>query len=128
MPRKEDFRQVISEWFLQELPEIFHRDILIPMNTGVIVSIVGPRRSGKTFLLYSVIEKLRESIPFRNILYVNFEHERLRNLDANDLSDMIAVFYEISNADLDEKIYFFLDEIHFNLSILFCLLREAPRF
>ena len=78
--------------------------------------------------MYSVIEKLRESIPFRNILYVNFEHERLRNLDANDLSDMIAVFYEISNADLDEKIYFFLDEIHFNLSILFCLLREAPRF
>lgn len=111
MPRKEDFRQVISEWFLQELPEIFHRDILVPLNTGVIVSIVGPRRSGKTFLLYSVIEKLRESIPFRNILYVNFEHERLRNLDANDLSDMIAVFYEISNADLDKKIYFFLDEI-----------------
>ena len=49
MLRKEDFRQVISEWFLQELPEIFHRDILIPMNTGVIVSIVGPRRSVRPF-------------------------------------------------------------------------------
>ncbi|MHB1709641.1 MAG: ATP-binding protein [Thermoplasmataceae archaeon] len=111
MTRKDDFRQVISEWLLQELPKISDRDISVPLDSSVIISIVGPRRSGKTFLMYRTIEKLRETVPVGNILYVNFEHERLRNLDANDLSDMIAVYYEISHVDHKKKIYLFLDEI-----------------
>ncbi len=111
MNRKDDFRHVISEWFLSDLPETFDRDISIPMNVGVIVSIVGPRRSGKTFLMYGIIKRLRESIPIENILYVNFEHERLRNLDANDLGDLLAVYYEVSHVDRRSAIYLFLDEI-----------------
>ncbi|EQD45763.1 ATPase, partial [mine drainage metagenome] len=111
MTRKDDFRQVISEWFLQDLPEISDRDISIPLDSSVIISIIGPRRSGKTFLMYGAIKKLRETVPVGNILYVNFEHERLRNLDANDLGDMIAVYYELSHVDHESKIYLFLDEI-----------------
>ena len=111
MNRKEDFRQVISEWFLSDLPETFERDISIPLNAGVIISIVGPRRSGKTFLMYGIIRRLRESIPTENILYVNFEHERLRNLDANDLGDLLTVYYEVSHVDRRSAIYLFLDEI-----------------
>ena len=111
MNRKDDFRQVISEWLLQDLPTVLDRDIPIPTDTGVIVSIVGPRRSGKTFLMYGVIRNLRATIPDGNILYMNFEHERLRKLDANDLSDMLAVFYEISHVDGTHPVYLFLDEI-----------------
>lgn len=111
MNRSEDFRKVISEWFLQELPVTFDRDISVPYNVNPVVSIVGPRRSGKTFLMYSMIKKLRERLNPQNILYVNFEHERLRNLDANDLSDMIAVYYEISGVDQKGDMYLFLDEI-----------------
>ncbi|MHB8361749.1 MAG: ATP-binding protein, partial [Thermoplasmataceae archaeon] len=95
----------------KELPKTVERDISIPLDTSVIVSIVGPRRSGKTFLMYSVVRKLREEIPRNNILYVNFEHERLRNLDTNDLSDMLSIYYEISNVDVGSTIYLFLDEI-----------------
>lgn len=111
MQRKDDFMQVISEWFLQDIPKTIERDISIPLDTEVIISIVGPRRSGKTFLMYTIIKKLREHVPKGNILYINFEHEKLRNLDANDLSDMISVYYEVSRIDRNEKIYLFLDEI-----------------
>lgn len=111
MNRKEDFRQVISQWFLQDLPETIARDISIPLDADVIISIVGPRRSGKTFLMYDTIKKLRLNFPIENILYLNFEHERLRNLDANDLSDMMAVYYEISHHDTGKSVYLFLDEI-----------------
>ena len=99
MSRTEDFRIVISEWFLQELPVVFERDVSVPLDIKPIVSIVGPRRAGKTFVMYSLIRKLRERISPQNVLYVNFEHERLRNLDANDLSGMISVYYELSNPD-----------------------------
>lgn len=109
--RKDDFRQVISEWLLQDLPDVIDRGILIPMDTTTIVSIVGPRRSGKTFLMYGLIRKLKATLPEGNILYVNFEHERLRNLDANDLSDMLTVFYEVSRVNNSLPVYLFLDEI-----------------
>ncbi|MCL4323209.1 MAG: ATP-binding protein [Candidatus Thermoplasmatota archaeon] len=111
MSRAEDFRIVISEWFLQDIPEVFERDLSIPLNIKPIVSIVDPRRAGKTFVMYSLIRKLREKIGPKNVLYVNFEHERLRNLDANDLSDIISVYYELSNPDQGSEIYLFLDEI-----------------
>ena len=112
MHRKDDLRQVISEWFLQELPDTIERDISIPLDTSIIVSIIGPRRAGKTFTMYTIIKKLREHIPMGNILYINFEHEKLRNLDANDLGDMLAIYYEVSKVNRKEKIYLFLDEIH----------------
>jgi predicted AAA+ superfamily ATPase len=46
-----------------------------------------------------------------NMLYVNFEHERLRNLDANSLEDMIKVFYQLFLPEEKTWIYLFLDEI-----------------
>ena len=105
MHRKDDLRQVISEWFLQELPDTIERDISIPLDTSIIVSIIGPRRAGKTFTMYTIIKKLREHIPMGNILYINFEHEKLRNLDANDLGDMLAIYYEVSKVNRKEKTY-----------------------
>lgn len=44
MSRVEDFRKVISEWFTRTLPDIHERDIDIPLDVDVVVSIVGPRR------------------------------------------------------------------------------------
>ena len=111
MNRKDDFRQVISEWFLQELPHVVDREIRIPLDSSLIISITGPRWSGKTFLMYSVIKKIRNTVPQGNILYINFEHGRLRNLDANDLSDMVLVYYELSHVASSFPVYLFLDEI-----------------
>ena len=111
MSRVEDFRKVISEWFARTLPDIHERDIDIPLDVDVVVSIVGPRRSGKTFMVYGIISRLVGLIPRSNVLYINMEHERLRHLSAEDLGDLITAYYEIGKPDGTKPIYLFLDEI-----------------
>ena len=111
MSRVEDFRKVISEWFTRTLPNIHERDIDIPLDVDVVVSIVGPRRSGKTFMVYSLISRLERFLPRGNVLYINMEHERLRHLSTEDLGDMITAYNEIGKLDGTKPIYLFLDEV-----------------
>ena len=112
MSRENDFKYVVSRWMRSKLPNIISRELNIPLKTNSIVSIIGPRRSGKTYMMYYTISKLTGEIPKNNILYVDFEDERLRNLDARDLNDMLKVFYMLLNPLQDKPKYLFLDEVH----------------
>ena len=110
MNRKDDFKIVLREWKDRELPEIIERDIQIPLKLNQIAALAGPRRAGKTYQIYDLIKILmKKGLTKDNILYINFEHERLKNLNAKDLKDMLEVFYEFFNPK--GKIYLFLDEI-----------------
>ena len=69
---------------------------------------VGLRRAGKSYLMFQQIQgllKKRHSIE--EILYFNFEDDRLANLETGDL-DLIKICYEEM---YDHKPVFFLDEI-----------------
>jgi predicted AAA+ superfamily ATPase len=108
--RKEDFKIVLREWKEKKLPEIVEREIKIPMELNQIAAIIGPRRAGKTYQMFSTIKALMEKgISKENILYVNFEHERLSNLKAEDMRELIEVYYELFKPE--KRIYLFLDEI-----------------
>jgi predicted AAA+ superfamily ATPase len=108
--RKEDFRIVLREWKENKLPEIVEREIKIPLELNQIAAIIGPRRAGKTYQMFSIIKALIErGISKENILHVNFEHERLSNLKAEDLREMMEVYYELFRSE--GKVYLFLDEI-----------------
>ncbi|MGC9015062.1 MAG: ATP-binding protein [Thermoproteota archaeon] len=109
--RKEDFKFVLAEWKARKLPELVERELKIPVEPSIIVAIIGPRQAGKTFRMFQLIKELSSTISRENILYVNFEHERLRNLDANDLEDMLEVFYQLFVPKENMPIYLFLDEI-----------------
>ncbi len=106
-----NFRSVVSDWLLRSLPDVKPRDISLPTDTKKIVAIMGPRRAGKTFLMYSTINKLRGEIPKSNILYINFEDDRLIRIATDDLRDILTVFYELSRPVENKPIYLFLDEI-----------------
>lgn len=109
--REEDFRIVISEWRANKLPSLVDREIKIPLKPTMIVAIVGPRQAGKTFRIFQLVKELSGMVPRENMLYLNFEHERLRNLDANDLETMMKVFYQLFSPKEEKPIYLFLDEI-----------------
>lgn len=64
--------------------------------------VIGVRRSGKSTLCYNALT--RKGIKFA---YVNFDDERLINLKAEDLNDVLEVLYKI-NGDFN---YLFIDEI-----------------
>lgn len=83
----------------------------IPVNSGMIISVVGARRSGKTYLLYSLIEQLKkEGFSPEKIVFINFEDERL-NLKQTDLDLILQAYLELfPNAKINET-FFFFDEI-----------------
>lgn len=69
---KELLKRLITDFVERELPGAKDREINIPVNTNKIISIVGARRTGKTYLMFNIIKKLREKIPSNRIIYINF--------------------------------------------------------
>ena len=70
--------------------------------------LTGLRRSGKSTMLYAIVRKLVASgVDWNQIIYVNFEDERLVGFMLEDFSDLVEVSSEMS----DQKPYYFLDEV-----------------
>lgn len=70
--------------------------------------LTGLRRSGKSTMLYAIVRKLIASgVEWNQIIYVNFEDERLVGFMLEDFSDLAEVSSEMS----DQKPYYFLDEV-----------------
>ena len=71
---------------------------------------VGIRRTGKSYLMYQQIIQLEKNgvLPSQ-IIYVNFEDERLLEMNVNDLNTVFEIGLELSSENA--KPYFFLDEI-----------------
>jgi hypothetical protein len=109
--RKEDFKTVLIEWKSFQFPKMIEREYEIPLDSTNIISLVGVRRSGKTFLVLMLTKKLSEKLPKDNILYVNFEHELLRNLEVRDLRELVEAYNEIFQPLPEEPKYLLLDEI-----------------
>ena len=69
---------------------------------------VGMRRAGKSYLLYQRIQELlSRGVKPHEILYVNFEDERLSGMSAGDLNLLLETHIEM----YDVKPILFLDEI-----------------
>lgn len=67
--KKQVFQQIISDFFDKSLDHVKSRELDIPLDVPKIVSLLGPRRSGKTYLLFDVIRRLREQIPADRLVY-----------------------------------------------------------
>lgn len=86
---------------------IVHRDILVDGFNCCIF--VGVRRAGKSFVLYEKIQHmLNEGHNWNEILYLNFEDERLGSLDINDMDTILECHMEMGGV---AKPALFLDEI-----------------
>lgn len=106
----EVLEEVIAEFHEFGVPEAKERELTLPLNVDVAVSVYGLRRTGKTHLLYLAMRKLIENgLPIERIFYVNFEDERLAGISARDLSTIVQLYYK-HNPDAD-VMYLFLDEV-----------------
>lgn len=90
------------------------------------ILIKGPRRTGKTTLFYQIIDELitKREIPAQNIIYLSCDDPELKLLtnpssDSRiNLSDILDVYEQLREKTIkelkpNEKIYLFLDEVHF---------------
>jgi hypothetical protein len=81
-----------------------------PLENNVNYCFVGIRRTGKSYMMYQQIKNLlTDGVPLSQIVYVNFEDERLLEMTADDLNTILEIGLEISGTD--NKPYLFLDEI-----------------
>lgn len=71
---------------------------------------VGIRRTGKSYIMYQQIHNLmNDGISSSQIVYVNFEDERLLEIGVDDLNTILELGIEFSGSK--GKLYLFLDEI-----------------
>jgi predicted AAA+ superfamily ATPase len=109
-------KNMIAEWL-----EEFALPILIPRdaapapadlrNLSEILAIVGPRRAGKTFVMYQMIASLvDEGFAGRDdILFLDFEDYRLRDFAPEDMETIFSTFRQLTGKD---PAWLFFDEIH----------------
>ena len=111
---RETWIKIIKDFQEFELPEMVERDIRVESDLPIkrAVSIIGPRRAGKTYLMFQIIKKLLAGgVEKHRILYVNFESDLLIGCNSEDLRKMAEIFYEIYPENKSRKVYLFFDEI-----------------
>ena len=94
--------------------DIYLNNPLIPrhysLESNVNYCFVGIRRTGKSYMMYQQIKQLEaDGISLSQIVYVNFEDERLLEMTAEDLNLILEIGLEISGTAV--RPYLFLDEI-----------------
>lgn len=86
--------------------QIVHRNYVLEPAANHII--VGLRRAGKSTLLYERVQELVASgVAWDQIVYVNFEDERLVGFGLADFNDIVEVAAELTDA----VPYYFFDEI-----------------
>ena len=111
MEKKELLKTIISDSQTRTLPKIWARALTIPLDSTKIVTLTGVRRSGKTYHLFDLMAQLKAAnVPNEQILYINFEDERL-SLEGAEM-DLILQAYQELHPDLKlSDCFFFFDEI-----------------
>lgn len=100
-------RQVIEDQKSTIKTSIVHnRDYSFEKNANYLL--IGLRRAGKSTLMYKrILDLLDDGIEDNQIIYINFEDERLSDFSYTDFNDILLVKNEIT----DKKAYYFFDEI-----------------
>jgi predicted AAA+ superfamily ATPase len=109
--KKEILKEIIRDFHVNPLPPLIERDITIPLRSGKVITLVGARRSGKTYVLFNLVDRLIKSgVDFKNILYMNFEDERI-DIKLNELDLILKAYNELYPDIRNKGCYLFFDEI-----------------
>lgn len=110
--RKDKLRLVVEEYWRKEIPTAIERKIALKTESDLINDIIGPRRAGKTFLMFSTIQALLEGkVENEATIYINFENRKLLPLTPDYFNDLVEVIHARKLLEKHTKVYIFLDEV-----------------
>lgn len=107
MDLKPTLKTIIADFHARGIPEFVTRDVQIPLESGKIVTLIGPRRAGKTYLLYETMARIDD---LTNVLYLNFEDERI-SFDSEHLNAILEAYFELYPNKREDELFIFFDEI-----------------
>jgi uncharacterized protein len=103
---------LIAEFQERSLPDSTPRTLSVPQIARKAAVVIGMRRTGKTFLMYQQIQRLLVSgVDKREILYANFEDDRLPIGEPGLLGRLLEAFYRSNPAARERGANLFFDEI-----------------
>ncbi len=107
-----------QHWINQNIYNNYiHRDVLEIANmyieTNEIIALIGARRVGKSTLAKLMIKEILKTTNSKNIFFINLEKPEFipYKHDATYLNKIYDDYIKLAQPNLDEKIYFFIDEI-----------------
>jgi predicted AAA+ superfamily ATPase len=99
-----------------ELLKTYHRPVVNVLRSFLsidrIIVLKGPRRTGKTTVLYQIVDNLlKAGVSARDILFLSFDDIKLRI----DLDEILKVYQQLNRRLIKEgsTVYIFMDEVHF---------------
>ena len=111
--KRDVFIEIIKDFKERSLPELVERETILKRPTvKKTISVIGPRRAGKTYFIYNIIKDLlSQGIPKERMIYINLEDDRLLPLEVQDMDLFLRTFFEIHPDNKNEDIHLFLDEV-----------------
>lgn len=93
---KETLKYVLASNATRMLPKATPRTLRLPLDTGKIVTLVGIRRSSKSYPLYDTMQRLESQRgDRRQIVYLNFEDDRLLLIKIRELDLVLRAHEEL---------------------------------
>ena len=81
---------LVKDFFVRQIRfDGIRRELEVSLTEKKIISLVGPRRAGKTWYFYYLFQKVPSPI------YINFEDIAFRNLSPEEFFEVIKIFSEI---------------------------------
>jgi len=115
------FDFLISEFQESAILKGTPRFVSVPAAPGKPSVVIGMRRVGKTYFMYQHMRELIASgVDKRDLLYANFEDDRLQPAATGLLHGLLEAFYRSNPEARQRRAYLFLDEIQ--------MIPEWPRF
>ena len=113
MIERSSLETFLRDFYEKQIPDVVEREAGINLEIPIrrVISIIGPRRAGKTYLLFQSMKKLETSIGKSRLLYVDFESDRMVGAEVKDLRTMLEIFFELYPENKDVKVWLFFDEI-----------------
>ena len=109
---KSAIEELVNESLRREFPKPVARAVAVKRLPGKVSVLVGMRRTGKTWLCFQRMRELMaQGVPREQLLYLNFEDDRLAGLSVHDLKWIPEFFYALNPEGRKRNCHFFFDEI-----------------
>lgn len=104
-------KTILFYWIEKDLPDIIEREVdldeYLDILPGKIPVISGFRRTGKTFIVYGLMNELLKKYSREEMIYVNFSDERIPR-ETGFLSKLLPTIRSTFDGEIK---YLFLDEV-----------------